>query len=355
MDSQQLSVETPPAQAPQRARKGKGWMKKVFDRGRLRTALVLLLCCLAQPTLPGFAAGLALVVVGCALHVWAKGCLRICAEVTTSGPYRWVRNPFYLAALVIEAGYCVAAGVPAAFPVYLLAWYVTYRRTIRREERTLLRLFGARFDTYVAAVPRILPWRGPVRGLPESKPFSWSNPNLAQGREYARVVRILMPPFLFAAVWALRTGALVSGGLVLPMAVLALALLEVVRRAAFRRFKKGLRSLPLFVCTPTARVIAVAAFCAVGGATQFLANDGDRLLVAGVWLVVLAAILALGALPRIAREPALLLLLQAVACSGVGVAAGQPWLAAAFGAWFVLLAIEAAEAPAGLAAQQGPA
>src|SRR5262245_46896689 len=122
------TIESPPATTdgatPRRPRAGRAWMKRVFDRGRLRTALVVALCLLARPTTGSLAAGLALVALGSALHIWAKGCLRICREVTTSGPYRWVRNPFYLAALVIEAGYCVAAGVPEAFPVFLLAWYL---------------------------------------------------------------------------------------------------------------------------------------------------------------------------------------------------------------------------------------
>ena len=319
-------------------------MRKVFDRGRLRSVLVIALCLLARPTTTGFAAGLALVALGCGLHVWAKGCLRICKEVTTSGPYRWVRNPFYLAALVIEAGYCVAAGVPAAFPVYLLAWYLTYGRTIRREERTLRRLFGEQFDQYLGAVPRLLPWRGPARDLPASRPFDWANPNLLHGREYPRVARILMPPFLFAIAAALRVGgASVTAEVALAIAVVVL--LEIVRRAALRRFKSGRRTMPAILCTPAASATAVAAICAIGAATYRPVAEGEAVLIAGVWLAAATAILALGMLPSLARHRPLLLLVQSAACLATGLAAQQAWLAAVSAAWLVLVAIEATERP----------
>ena len=319
-------------------------MRKAFDRGRLRTVLVIVLCVLARPTTTGFAAGLALVALGCGLHVWAKGCLRICAEVTTSGPYRWVRNPFYLAALVIEAGYCVAAGVPVAFPCYLLAWYLTYGRTIRREERTLRRLFGERFDEYLRAVPRLLPWRGPARGLPASRPFDWANPNLLHGREYPRVARILMPPFLFAIAAALRHGGAPVTAEV-PFAIAVVALLEIVRRAALRRFKAGRRSLPAVLSTPAASATAVAAICAIGAATYWPAAEGEAVPIAGLWLAAATAILALGMLPSLARSRPLLLLVQSAACLATGLAAQQAWLAAFSAAWLVLVAIEATERP----------
>jgi protein-S-isoprenylcysteine O-methyltransferase Ste14 len=348
------AAAAPAAPAPKRERKGPGWAKRAFDRGRLRTVLVVALCWFAEPTATYLAAGLALVLLGCALHVWAKGCLRICAEVTTTGPYRWVRNPFYLAALVIEAGYCVAAGVPVAFAVYLVAWYFTYRRTIHREERTLRRLFGERFDEYVRAVPRLFPWRGPVAGLPESRPFDWSNPNLASGREYPRVARILMPPFLFAAAWALRHGSDATSRLPgLLMSVLALVLLEIVRRVAFRRFKQGRRSVPNFIRTRSAHAAAIAAFCAIGFATRPDAFGGDLLVTAGTWLAIGAAILVFGMTLALAFRPPLVLLAQAAACLGAGLTVEQPWLGAVFGTWFVLLAIEAPGLAASPAAPGG--
>src|SRR5262245_1787926 len=110
-----------------------------FDRGRLRSLLVLAGCLLARPDPTGTLVGWAVVAAGACLHVWARGCLRINLELTTSGPYRWVRNPFYLANGLIDLGLCLVIARPWLTLVYLTLWTLAYRRTIRREHATLHR------------------------------------------------------------------------------------------------------------------------------------------------------------------------------------------------------------------------
>ena len=71
------------------------------------------------------------------------------------GPYRFSRNPLYLALLAVVLGFAflldnawLAIGVPILF-------VVLDRLVIRREERFLLRLFG---DEYVSYCERVRRW-----------------------------------------------------------------------------------------------------------------------------------------------------------------------------------------------------
>jgi len=175
-----------------------------LDRGNFRTLLTLVACLVGQPTPASLIGGCVLVLAGGALHLWAKGCLRINEEITTSGPYRFTRNPFYLANLLIDVGICVVAYRTWLLLAAVALWAFVYRRTIAREEQTLEALFGDHYRAYRARVPRLFPLRGGASGLPASEPFDWSNRNLASGREYARLAGLLAIPFLVWLVAGVR-------------------------------------------------------------------------------------------------------------------------------------------------------
>jgi Phospholipid methyltransferase len=166
-----------------------------LDRGRIRTLLLLSGALFGRPTWTSLAIGIAVIVPGAALHLWAKGCLRF-ENVTTSGPYRFVRNPFYLATLIVDAGLAVVIAEPWVAAVYFPIWFVVHWMTIRGEERGLTEIYGERYTSYRAKVPWLLPWKGPVAGLAPSIGFSWKAPQLVVGVEYARLVRTFMSPFV---------------------------------------------------------------------------------------------------------------------------------------------------------------
>jgi protein-S-isoprenylcysteine O-methyltransferase Ste14 len=77
--------------------------------------------------------------------------------LVVDGPYRWVRNPMYLAGLLILAGQALLYQTPAVlayaavFALAALAFVVGY------EEPALRRRFGAAYDDYRARVPRWIP------------------------------------------------------------------------------------------------------------------------------------------------------------------------------------------------------
>lgn len=87
--------------------------------------------------------------------------------LVVAGPYRWVRNPMYVAGLLVVLGEAVAWEAPRLL-VYLAAfWLTTHLFVVLYEERTLARRFGDAYLRYRDEVPRWLPRRpraSPVSG-----------------------------------------------------------------------------------------------------------------------------------------------------------------------------------------------
>jgi protein-S-isoprenylcysteine O-methyltransferase Ste14 len=119
---------------------------------RRRVALgalaVLVTLVLARPTWTRLAIGFAVACVGEALRVWAAGHLEKNREVTTSGPYRWMKHPLYNGSSIIAIGVMVAAHnffVSLLVPVYIM---VTVPAAIWTEEAHLRSTFGDLYDRY---------------------------------------------------------------------------------------------------------------------------------------------------------------------------------------------------------------
>lgn len=107
---------------------------------------------------------LALVMPGLWLRGYAAGYVKKNQELTTSGPYAFVRNPLYLGSILIAAGFALALEswpVAAALAVMFVAIYVP---VIASEERFLRATFPG-FDEYCRRVPRLLPRLTPARTL----------------------------------------------------------------------------------------------------------------------------------------------------------------------------------------------
>lgn len=77
-------------------------------------------------------------------------------HLVTSGPYRFSRNPMYIAVLLILLGWC-ALWSSWLLPAYA-AWVLcaSHVRVTRTEEPLAARRFGAQWDAYRARVPRWL-------------------------------------------------------------------------------------------------------------------------------------------------------------------------------------------------------
>ncbi len=77
--------------------------------------------------------------------------------LNTRGPYAWVRNPLYLANLLLVLGLLCVANDPSVYLVGLGFFFGEYFFIIRAEEDFLRGRFVHAFDDYCAKVPRWLP------------------------------------------------------------------------------------------------------------------------------------------------------------------------------------------------------
>ena len=113
------------------------------------TAIVALV--LARPTWNSWYAGLAVAVVGEGIRVWAAGHLEKSREVTTSGPYRWMRHPLYVGSSILALGIVIAAKSYLLGALAVLYLGTTITAAIRSEEAFLRRTFGDAYDRYARA------------------------------------------------------------------------------------------------------------------------------------------------------------------------------------------------------------
>jgi protein-S-isoprenylcysteine O-methyltransferase Ste14 len=112
----------------------------------------------------GWLGGAALL-AGLALHFWgsatlARGELRDdAAAPVMDGPFRYVRNPIYLAGITMLLGvgllYSPYRVVDLVMPLLLLLYF--HVALVRFEEPELKRRFGERYSEYCQRVPRWLP------------------------------------------------------------------------------------------------------------------------------------------------------------------------------------------------------
>jgi protein-S-isoprenylcysteine O-methyltransferase Ste14 len=246
--------------------------------GAVRTALALLL-----------------LTVGSALHLASKGHLEQNRRLVTAGPYRFTRNPFYLANLLIDLGLCCVIGRAWIAIPYLGLWWIAYHETIAREEARLAALFPDELARYAAAVPRLVPTG---RRLPRAEAagrFSFDNPALARGSEYARVLGVwLAAAAIVAARWLGREGPAAfavenASGLGVVVLVAIAWALKLALAEAFRRPETAL--LPFDTEPARRRAVALGLLLALYAGGRML-EDGSRpaspaLLVAFAAIVVL--------------------------------------------------------------------
>ncbi len=115
---------------------------------------------LARPQWWSLLAGTAVAAGGLWLRASAAGYVRKSAEITTSGPYAYTRNPLYLGSLIIAAGFALASRnwwIALLFAIFFVA---VYYPVIYWEEKYLRANFPE-FAAYSAKVPRLFPkWPG---------------------------------------------------------------------------------------------------------------------------------------------------------------------------------------------------
>jgi len=117
----------------------------------------------------------------------------------TSGPYRWSRNPLYLAAALILCGLGALAGAGWSAAWLVPVTLVVYWPVVRIEENAMAEELGEAYRRYTASTARWIGWPAP-RSAEGFEPVSW--------REVLRREKRLLPGCLAAG---LATAGIGSG------------------------------------------------------------------------------------------------------------------------------------------------
>ena len=108
-----------------------------------------------------FPLGGAVFAAGLLLRVWAQTHLhhrlKVKMELTTTGPYRHVRNPLYIGNTLMRIGLSVLMELLWLVPIVLVYCAVVYMLVVRDEERRLESEYGAHYREYSRQVPRWMP------------------------------------------------------------------------------------------------------------------------------------------------------------------------------------------------------
>src|SRR5262249_8576954 len=127
----------------------------------------------ARPAWPWVVAGGVFVVAGLAVRAAASGHIRKNAELTTTGPYAYTRNPLYLGSILIALGFVLAAHNIWIGLATIVMFMIIYLPVIRSEENYLRSTFAG-YDEYAARVPRFFPRLTPFRSAASGASASYS-------------------------------------------------------------------------------------------------------------------------------------------------------------------------------------
>lgn len=182
-----------PASVPDRPGEAPRWVFLVA-RSRVAAGFVVAAAAfwLARPSWGSLAAGAGVGLAGACLRGWAAGHLEKGVEVTTSGPYRWMRHPLYVGSTLLGLGFAAAARHPVAAGLVVLYLAVSLSLAARFEEARLRAELGDAYDRY-------------ARGSAGAGARRWSFARAARNREGQAVAGLL------AALALLGLKALLAG------------------------------------------------------------------------------------------------------------------------------------------------
>jgi len=168
---------------------------KVARRIRVPLGFVvaILFVWLSRPNWTSLAAGAAVSLLGLWIRGLAAGHVRKNAELTTTGPYAYTRNPLYLGSIIIALGFAIAARAWTS-PAYVIAIALAVMFTaiyvpVIQSEEAFLRSTFANFGDYCARVPRLLPRF--TSAYPAQK-TDWSVAQYQKHREYNAIIGSLL-------------------------------------------------------------------------------------------------------------------------------------------------------------------
>lgn len=172
-----MTEDTSTTNEQDKPRGGKGALgKPLIEQFKLLAVFALLgvILYFSRPTPQSFAIGAVFVAIGTLIRIWAGGHLTRDQRLTTSGPYQYTRNPFYLGRLLWIIGFAIMAGIGGDFSdvhtiviwavviVSIFVFFAYYMpRKEAREGGRLAKLFPEEYNQWKENVPSLFPRRTP--------------------------------------------------------------------------------------------------------------------------------------------------------------------------------------------------
>lgn len=142
-------------------------------RGVLPVPLIVIMIAGSTFSAIHVALGTAGILLGLLFRLWTVGYIGVESRATkdataprlcTAGPYRWIRNPLYLANMSIYLGFAGLSNTLSPWlPLFVLVIYgFIYSIIVRYEEGILRRTWQNAYNDYCKLVPRWIPSRPPA-------------------------------------------------------------------------------------------------------------------------------------------------------------------------------------------------
>jgi len=178
-----------------------------FSRQSIGIILVSVFCFETSPdSIIPYASNFAisLIVLGLATRMYASGFVLKNKELSTTGPYAFMRHPLYTGNIMILMGLCLINGFFWSFiTAFIFLWFY-YPTAIEYEDRKLKSLFPDTWEEWAFMTPALLP-KMDLKGTLNGKIFSkldlrsWSlKKSLMTNYEPVIVVYVLVWLFIVA-------------------------------------------------------------------------------------------------------------------------------------------------------------
>jgi len=84
-------------------------------------------------------------------------------ELVKDGPFRWIRHPIYLGAILELVGAMLFLNAGYTAIAFLVLFVPSLIARIRLEERAMIAQFGDAYHDYIRTTPAVIPWKFPKR------------------------------------------------------------------------------------------------------------------------------------------------------------------------------------------------
>jgi amino acid transporter len=126
-------------------------------RGMAEVLIVVGAFALGEPTPVSLVIGGLICVAGEAIRILVAGYGRNVGEMVMSGPYRFVRHPYFLGTGLMFIGIAIASRSAVITALAIVLMVLSHRKYARRDEEQLKKALGPEYGVYVATVPAVVP------------------------------------------------------------------------------------------------------------------------------------------------------------------------------------------------------